>query len=491
MEYTVDQLNTRIKSDPEMKQLYQDDPTEFKVRATSIYKRFGYNADGSPMPSARKFVRKGARALGMDEDIAEMGAAAVIPTVTTLAGTALGAAAGPIGAVGGAMVGSAFGEEVNSAIGLTEPQTAGDRAIALGAPMLGPLTSRVAKPGATKLFMRGMPGTGAGLNELAAEEFTNAVVKNRVTKDTVDALRKNLDNMPDFTIDVSNLKKLFADESLNIGKQALQGVPSRDTYLKRLDAFIEANPGLQNGKMNSKDLMALEDGFNQIKGEFPGEVWGAASGTIINEMERALAKPGLGQASREKIKDGLVRFKTFIKVNNKYKADEALTKAVQLDGPIIKSVAGDKGLVRFDKKAMNKFFETNADIKKAFSPDEIADMKAAVTDLGYISSPPTNTLGMGNAIQRFGAGGTLGWALGGGTSGALVGVAIEETLRQAMMTRTGRDLTKFLAKKGKGQINILELKSMMGQAVAGATAGAVPGVTGKAGSTLSGFENEE
>ena len=220
-------------------------------------------------------------------------------------------------------------------------------------------------------------------------------------------------------------------------------------------------------------------------------MWGAASGKIIGEMETALQNPRLTARTRDKIQDGLTRFKGFIAVNNKYKADESLLKAVRVDGPIIKAIPGDNGLVRFDKKAMNKFFETDASIKKAFNATEIQEMKDAVLDLGYISSPPTNSITAGNAIQRFGAGGTLGWALGGGTSGALVGVAIEETFRQAMMSKTGRDITKYLAKKGKGKIDALELKSMMGQAVAGASAGVVPGVTGLSGERSVGLTNEE
>jgi hypothetical protein len=492
MDYTLDEINSRIQQDPEMKQLYADDPTEFKTRATALYKRFGYNTDGSAMPLARRAVRTGARTLGLDEDISEMAASAVLPTAGTLAGLTIGAAGGPIGAAGGAMVGSAFGEELNSAVGLTDPQDATGRATALGAPLLGPLAGRVLKPGLSKGVLRTLPGTGAGLNELASEEFTAAITKGRVTKETMETFRKGLDHVPDFTIPVPSLKSLFAEESSKVGQQALQSVPGKDTYLKRLNAFIEANPDMQKGAMTSRDLMALESGFNDVKSDLPGEVWGKASGLIIREMEHALGNPKLSASTRGKVSEGLSRFKGFIAINNKYQADEAMTKAIQLDGPIIKSVNGDTGLVKFDKKAMHKFFETNAAIKKAFSPTEIQDMKDAVLDLGYISSPPTGSLSAGNAIQRFGAGGTIGWALGGGTGGALVGVGIEETLRQAVMTKTGRDITKYLAKKGQGSINALELKTMMGQAVAGATAGAVPGVTGRAESRLlSGFDNEE
>jgi hypothetical protein len=269
-------------------------------------------------------------------------------------------------------------------------------------------------------------------------------------------------------------------------------VPGRDAYFKRINAFIEANPGLKNGKMNSKDLMAIEAGFNDVKSDLPGEVWGAASGQIIKEMENTLTNPSVGQATKLKVTDGLQRFKHFIAVNNKMKADDAMTEAVRVGGPIVKIVPGDDGLVRFDKDAMKKFFDKNAAIKKAFSPAEINEMKSVVEDIGYLSTPPTSRMSAGNAIQRFGAGGTIGWAIGGGTTGALAGAAVEETIRQAMMTPTGRNIAKFLAKKGKGHINALELHQMLGQATAGASAGAVPGVTGLSGERpTSGFANEE
>lgn len=489
--YTLDEVNARIKSDPEMVALAKEDMTEFKYRAKGIYKEYGFNPDGSPMSKARQFVRQGAKYLGMDSDVAEFGAQAILPTVATGVGAAVGSAAGPIGTAGGAMVGSAFGEELNSAIGLTEPQDASSRAIALGAPLAGPVVGRAAKPLADKIVRR-LPGSGAGLHQLAESEFTEAVTKQRVTKETVDLYRTQLDSIPDFDIPVPNLKALFTDSSLVVGKQAQQGVPGRSTYSDRIDEILIKNPGINNGRMSSKDLLSLEAGFNDIKSDYPGELWGAAAGKIIDDMEVALQNPKLTARSKDAIKAGLTSFRDFIKVNNKHKADESMLKAMQLDGPIIKAVKGSDGLVMFDRDNMRKFLTTNKDIKKAFTPEEIADMQSAVMNIGYLSKPPSNSFAPSNAIQRFGVGGTAGFVLGGGVYGGLAGAAMEETLRQAMMTDRGRRVVKYLAKNGKGKIDMLELDNMMGQMAAGASAGTVPGVTGKGNvPSTQGFANEE
>src|SRR5207245_269518 len=110
-------------------------------------------------------------------------------------------------------------------------------------------------------------------------------------------------------------------------------------------------------------------------------------------------------------------------------------------------------------------------------------------DLGYISSPPStqanNVLGV---ARRFGAGGTIGY-MAGGFIGAGVGAGVEELMRNAVSTETGRRIVKYLAKEGRGKINAFELKTMLGKAIAGAGS-AVAGASQPAGENIN-MPNEQ
>ena len=77
----------------------------------------------------------------------------------------------------------------------------------------------------------------------------------------------------------------------------------------------------------------------------------------------------------------------------------------------------------------------------------------------------------------YGAGGMAGWMVGGPV-GAVVGATVEEILRKAVTSEPGRKAVKHLAKEGRGHIDALELHRMLGQITAGASAGAVAGVSG-------------
>lgn len=478
-EYTPEQIDARIEADTEMRRLATEDPTEFLAQHQKLYHTFGYNPDGSPMRTAKKLIGKAARATGLPEGLVHGVVAAPLEVAGTVAGISVGRAGGPVGAMIGAAGGNILGSAVNSLLGISDPMTKMDMTVAGGAPLIGPAVARAGQ-GLVKLGKRLIPGGGAGMNELAAEQFKARLSSMRVLPEHVQEARKLIDTVDDFRVPVSNLKKLFAGESKDLVDRQVAGSPVKQSYLDEVNTVIESNPELNSlvkgSSMSFKRLMTLEEGFNAIKGQRPGELWAKASGVIIDEMEAALKNPALAQGTRDKTAAGLNAFKQFIQTNRKYHADEAILNAMKVDGSVIKTVANDTDLVLFDQKAFKKFLG-NEDLNKAFSPAEIESMRESVSSLGYISRPPSTSGDVFNMAKRFGAGGTIGW-MTAGPMGAAVGAGIEEVIRKAVTTEPGRQAMKYLAKKGRGRIDALELDTMLGKIVAGMGA-TVPGVTGR------------
>ena len=478
-EFTPNQIDERIKNDPEMQHLATNDETEFLSRHAQIYKEFGYHPDGKPLSTAKKLIGKASRATGIPEEVVQFGTAAVLPTVGTIAGMAAGAAGGPAGMAIGGAGGSVLGEAGNSLLGVTEPMEPLDFALAAGAPLVAPALAK-AGPAAIVTAKRVVPGMGAGLNELAGERLASKLNSMRVTKDHVRFTRSMLDHAEDFKLAAPNTKAIFNTETATVARQALQGVPGADKYLKTLNRVLGENPDIQKGSVSFKDLMTLEEGFNRIKGGAPDEVWAAASGKIIDDIERAASDPKITAKTAEKARKGLDAFKTFIATNRKHQLDEKLVTMFTPGsgaGRIVKPTTGDPNLVLFDQKAFKNMLDNDKDLKRAFSPTELASVKDAIAELGYISRPPSQNADALNLAKRYGAGGMAGWMVGG-PMGAFVGAGLEEILRKAVTSETGRRAVKHLAKQGRGHIDAMELHRMLGQVTAGAASGAVAGVSG-------------
>ena len=485
-DYTPDQIDERIKADPEMQHLAQNDETEFLARHKQIYREFGFQPNGQPLRTAQKAIKGISKATGIPEGAVQFGASAVLPTVGTIAGMAVGSPGGPVGAAIGASGGSVLGEAANSLLGITDPMSGSDLALSAGAPLLGPAVSK-AGPAAIAVGKRILPGVGAGLNELAGEVLQKKLQTMRVRKEDVDAARAAMSTVPDFKMHAPATKAIFNEESAKAAQQALAGVPDSDKYLGALNHVLESNPDLQK-KISFKTMMTLEEGFNNIKDSKPGEIWAAASGKIIDDIEKAALDPALTPATAAKAQQGLQSFKSFIAINRKHQADETLVNMFTPGKGVLKPSAGNPDLVAFDQKAFKLKLDNDPTLNKAFTKDELASVKDAVANLGYIGKIPntSNTpMGLGS---RYGGGGLAGLMVGGPV-GALAGAGIEELLRSAISSETGRRVVKSLAKEGRGRISALELQSVLGQVLAGATAGSVAGMKSSPDSTVP-FTNE-
>lgn len=473
-EFTPDQIDKRIKGDPEMQRLAKDDEAQFLVEHERIYNEFGYKPDGKPLSMAKKAIKGFSKATGIPEGMAQFGAASVLPTVGTVAGMAVGSAGGPLGAAVGASGGSVLGEAANSLLGITDPMDKTDMAIAAGAPLLGPLASKTA-PSIIAAGKRLVPGATSALHELAGEAMTKQLQGMRVTGEHVDLARKAMGAVPDFMMDAPNTKLIFNEESAKAARQALSEIPGADKYLDVLNGIVKANELGGQGKVSFKKLMTLEEGFNQIKGERPGELWAAASGKIIDDLEAATTGLKPGSAAAVKAQQGLQAFKSFIAINRKHQADETMVNMFTVGKGILKPSAYDSTLVEFDQKAFKLKLQNDPKLKKAFTPEERKSIEDSVADVGYIGKMPKAMSGASGLGSRFGKGGMIG-LMAGGPWGAVVGGGIEEVLRQAVSTDVGRKVVKSLAKEGRGRINMLELQSIMGQVTAGAVSGSVAGI---------------
>jgi hypothetical protein len=469
-DFTIDQINDRIKKDPDMQRLAENDPTEFESQTNQLYRSFGYRPDGSPVPAAQKAFGKISKATGIPEGLVSGVANMPIPIATTAAGlTAGGVVGGGAGAIPGAIAGSVGGELLNAKLGLRDDLTQTDAAVAAAAPLIGPLASRL-KSGAA-YGARLLPGGGAAMHELASDTFEKSLDNIRVDKPMVEAMRSTLTHVQDFKVKVPGLRELFDQEINQVSKRFEQ--PGSEAYLKKLGEMRASMQG--DPAMSFKKLMSWEQGFNNLKEGSPHELWAKASGVLIEELEKAAANPKLTPATRAKVEEGVQAFKNVIAVGRKYRANESLDSLFK---QVVQPVAGDVSLTQFNSKAFIKGLRDNEGIKGAFSPAEIESIKESVTNLGYLSKPRTTGNDPASLIQRSGKGAALGFAVGG-YGGALAGGAAEEAIAKAVSSEKGRKIVKYLATKGKGKIDMLELDSMMGQMIAGMNAGVVAGVSGR------------
>lgn len=470
-EYTPAQIDARIQADPEMQALAKDDETEFLARHEQMYNTFGYNADGTPMSTAMKGMRKVSEKTGLPHEVVQGIANIPIPLATTIAGAAAGSAGlpGPGTIVGGSM-GSVAGEYINYGLGLRDKPGAVDVGVAAAAPMLGPLASR-AKSGMSNL-VQGMPGSGKHMHNLAAEEIKKKIGHMETTKDMVEFMRQGFQHVPSFKADVPGVRALV-DEELSTRTKSLmiksnQSGKITDPYIQKLNN-LRANLSTKK-TFSFEELMATERDFIEHGAEDSTGAWKRLSGVLINDLEKQAANPKYTPQTREKILKGVESYKNYVAVNKRYQGGE------QLKTFLNRSVTEvDDGMVRFNKSSFLK--ELHSGKLDMFEKSELNAIEDAVKDLGYIGAAPKSLSSGMTHTGSYGAAGLAAYSAAG-VKGVVATAAILGTLRLALSTEMGRRVVTSLAKKGHGRIDAMELKNVMGQVTAGASAGIVAGVSG-------------
>lgn len=462
-EFTPAQIDARIQADPEMQDLAKNDETEFLARHAQLYNEFGYNADGTAMSTALKGIQGISKATGIDKDVVQGIANVPVPLATTAAGAALGAISPiPGGAAAGAVAGSVSGEILNYKLGLRDAPSATDLTIAAVAPLAGPLLSRM-KPGISNL-VQGSPGAGKHMHNLVADTIKKQAGHMEVTDDMVDFMRQTFKSVPSFRTDVPLLRQHLKQELDAVTKS----LAPDSAYIKKLN---EVTKNLSDKKTVSfEQLMATEKSFIEMGSDAPHAVWRKLSGVIVDDLEAQAQNPTLTSTTRNKILQGVESYKNFVAVNQRKQGQAAL------DTFLNRSVTQlDDGLVRFNKPAFLKSLDSDG--MKVFEPTEIAAMKKAVADLGYIGAAPKSVTSAAVHTGSYGAAGLAAYSAAG-VSGVVTLAAVLGTMRLAMSSDMGRKLVTHLAKKGHGTIDGAELKHAMGQLIAGTNAGTVAGVSG-------------
>jgi hypothetical protein len=371
------------------------------------------------------------------------------------------------------MLGSVAGGRLNTVLGLTDEPS---DALSLGAPLLGPIGKKVA--GGIGKAMRSVPGVGAALHQQAGDNLDNALNRVRVTPEDVEAfsglLNTQIKTQP-FRIKTPLLAQAVKDE---LNREVASKLPD-GAYIKKLNKLT-----LEFGEdqiTSFKSLMSTENTFNDLKETAPNAIWKKLSGVLIDELDLAATNPALRQDTRNKIAAGAAAYKNLIKVNRKLHANTTLDGLMKT---AVTEIDGDPNMVRFNKTAFMKRLKTDHafdtdKVGSTFSSSEVESLKEAVNEVGYLGWGPSGAAqSAGQYIGRSGAAGAIGYTVGGGSKGAMTGFAAAAILSHALESETGRRLVKHLAKTGKGSLDMLELKTTLGKALAGMSAGAVPGVTG-------------
>jgi hypothetical protein len=463
MDYTPTQIDARIKQDPEMQHLALNDPDEFDRQHAQMYDSFGFNPDGSKHSTATKVTQSIENVTGIPRESLKSAAQMGLSLATTVGGAAVGSKAGPAGAVAGAMAGSLAGERLGSTLGINDEPTTLTDALAVSAPLIGPLAGK-ALQGAGRLA-RNIPGVGTSLHQIAAENLDSALQKVRVTSEDVGRFHNLLTNQiktQPFSIAVPKLRAAVQAELADRSNSLVPNQP----YIDSLTALEKQ---LSSRQVSFSQLMSTEHSFNELKATAPTQIWKKLSGTLIDDLDTQAVNPKLSQKTRDAAAAGAQAFKNFVKVNRKANADDALeslTKASTTE------VNGDAHLVRFNKDAFAKKLKYDEKLNGAFDESELAQIKSAVDDVGYLGWGPTSmsNQSMGQYIGRSGGAGAVGFAMGG-SKGAMTAFAALAALNHALGSSYGRSIVKYLAKNGQGKVDALQLKSMLGKAIAGTSAG--------------------
>jgi len=465
LEFTPDQIDARIESDEKMRQLAQNDPTEFEVQHNKLYKAFGYHPDGTPIGVAQRGISRVSELTGIPEGVVQGIANVPIPLATTIGGAAVGSFAPGPGNIVGASMGSVFGEELNYALGLRDQPGPVDLTLAAGAPFVGPLMSRLKGPLSSAI--QGLPGAGKHMHNIAHETLKKNLKYMEVTSDEVKFMRQLFNDIPDFRTQVPLLRDAIRQEL----KAEVPSLKPDDTYIKQLMAVDKQLS--QNKNISFKELMSTEHSFIKSGAKAPDEIWSKLSGVVVNDLEAQATNPKLTQATRNKILQGVESFKNYVAVNNRFKAQSTLTNFLETSTTRI-----DDGMMRFNKKAFLKQLEDERKLPNSpFEKTELDGIKTAINDLGFIGMAPQGMSSKMIHTGSLGAAGLAGYAVSGVT-GVIAVTAALGSLRMALGSELGRRAITHLAKKGHGTIQAVELKEMMGQIVAGTSAGVVAGVSG-------------
>jgi hypothetical protein len=423
---------------------------------------------------------------GMTRDIASMAKKGVLP--------ALGAAGGmAVGGLPGAMAGSALGEAANQtfSIGEETPQPYDPLAIGVSgaAPGAGKLMSSgfgAAKRNAARLI----PGSGAAINEMAAE--TAAQIPGKIgperTMDGIMKLVASRNPKADTSVVqqalIAKLPQLAQDPEAKVS-QVLYGIA--DDLAKQAGGPIQVDSGSIRGAVSkllnkeakmgtataSPEIRALAEEFDAItKGgtgvpfdtlyarlqRLNGQVGGAKGedlgayklliGAIEDDIEHAVKTSA----------DNIPAAQAFRSAQGAWKLEKGQAAIQDLVTRATTNRGSDE-LVSFSRGTITKALKNDKRLQKLLGPKTVSFIENELSDIGIVTAlppPPGAHFGSGRNVIGAGAGFVAGMLhtsnpMAAAVVSASVPVAME-IVSKAAMTETGRTMIKHLAKAGKGKL---------------------------------------
>ena len=369
---------------------------------------------------------------GILSQLGEMAKTAILPTVGTYLGQAVGSRAGTIGQRIGESVGAMTGTGANMALGLQEPSL-GNIVRAGAAPMAGRLVGGVGTLGAGMVAPR-LPGSAVALHEMSLPTMT--AIPDLVRPGTPSGvLYEQLAAQPDIMVPTTKIRAMVTklmEQETRASKMGVPAAPDTGGLLANMDQAIQPGSAVSfNDYWATVKRIGAKVGAYQKSG---GEALGAAK--------------QLYSAAMDDLEAAGNRYPALKSANQAYKqelAGEALDKVIQTQGLNRRP----DGLIQLQPQAIRKWLANpdNADIVKNIPREELTSLHADLTKmeaLPRMPPPAGQSRGFGQFGGRAGIGGLLGGLVTGTPFGAAMGGAAgaggSYLVEKALTTDLGRKM---------------------------------------------------
>lgn len=388
----------------------------------------------------------------VDMTVPNIAAPMVLPTVGSAAGGALGGMLGPAGATGGAMLGSLAGEGINQLTGITEPSIPA-LVGATAAPPIGDLAARGVNAVARGIG-RFLPGSGAALRELSAQELATMAARFRQqpSADELYGLVRQFNPPVAMTNLAAKAKDVLDEEKLVAAGLDLAGV---GRTAKGLNQALTVPPaGMQAGEMpfdqafvNLKRIGGKVRETRIEGGEEHG-AWKAMFRAGMDDLDAAIAAGNPAMPAVQALKAARDAAK------REFAAEDIATLFDPTKKGSVVSQRGD-GFWTVDFRKALRELRQNEDLRRGLTADEYKRLLADVEAMAKVTPalPPNAGAAAGSRGTNIGIavgtgiganaglllGGPFGAAMGGVTGGA-VGGALPFAIGKFLVSDTGRQL---------------------------------------------------
>jgi hypothetical protein len=342
-------------------------------------------------------------------DLVGQAAKGIIPTAGMIGGAALGAPAGPGGALIGGSAGSAVGEGINQALGITEPSLA-QIGLAGAAPGVGAGAMGLLRQGggiAAKMF--GGRQVIASQAAAVAKEMFSPPIPSQVLYERVAQNYNNIAVVPTKTVD--SINKILNEEAKNLPTEVSESI------MNAVIPFVGKLTGATQDTRVKQAAIAVRDLQHQARTAY------ASKNSRLGDAMTAIRN-----AMMDDVEDvGVAALREASKAHRKQIAVKDLDSIIHQAQPL---------------KAYEAAMQKNSLFSGSFSAAEHEQIKTMLTRLTTVA--PSGSSGvLGRAIT------TMAGAQLGGAAGAVGGAIVSDVTAYALSSAAGR---KFLQKLLVGNV---------------------------------------